>query len=443
MNKLWLIIKREYLSRVKTKSFILTTLLGPIIMVVFIAIVGLIFGYESDETREIVIIDRGDMLEHKMKDTESFFFRFSDKDYADVVAEKEQKPFDAILIIPPLKEVADRKLTIDYHSEDQLDIDGMLALQNIIRDKIRDYKIRELSLDSEQLDNLRTSITVNPEPLDPDDEEEGETGATPITSMVGAIIGGSMGFVMYFLVFINGMMVMRSVMEEKTNRIVEVMISTVKPFQLMMGKLIGVGGVGLTQILIWAILIPLIVVGANLIFGFDTGQAVDLSEASGELNTEDLEIMMAQVTAELSAVNWWLLVPCFVIFFLGGYLVYSSLFAAVGSAIGDDMAESQALTMPITIPVILALYIMFAAIRAPNSSLAVWSSIFPLFSPIVMPARLAFDPPAWQILLSIVLLLATAWGCVWVSARIYRTGILMYGKKGTFKEIWKWVRAKQ
>ncbi len=443
MNKLWLIIQREYLSRVKTKSFILTTLLGPFILGIFIVVVGLIFGYQSDETRDIVIIDEGNMLERKIKDTESFFFRFSDKTYTDIVAEKESKPFDAILVIPVLKEVADRKLVINYHSEDQLDIDGMLALQGIIGDKIRDYKIKELSLDSEQLDNLRTSITVNPEPLDPDDEEEGAAGATPITTVVGAIIGGFMGFVMYMIVFINGMMVMRSVMEEKTNRIVEVMISTVKPFQLMMGKLIGVGGVGLTQILVWAILIPLIVMGTNLFFGFDTGQAIDLSEASGELNTDDLEIMVAQVTAELRAVNWWLIVPCFVIFFLGGYLVYSSLFAAVGSAIGDDMAESQALTMPITIPVILALYIMFAAIRAPNSSLAVWSSIFPLFSPIVMPARLAFDPPAWQILLSIALLLATAWGAVWVSARIYRTGILMYGKKGSFKEIWKWIRAKQ
>lgn len=442
MNKLWLIIKREYLSRVKTKSFILTTLLGPLMLGLFIVIVGFIFSYQGDNTREIVILDEANMLDRKLKDTETFFFRFSEQNYEDVVAQKESKPFDAILVIPALREVESRKLTIDYHSEDQLDLDGIVALQGIVRDKIRDFKIRELALDAEQLENLRTSITINPEPLDPNEEEKAG-GATPITSIVGAIIGGFMGFIMYMMVFMNGMMVMRSVMEEKMNRIVEVMISSVKPFTLMMGKIIGVGGVGLTQILVWAILMPLIVFGANMIFGFDTSQAMDLSDASAELNTEDLEVMVGQVTAELKAVNWWLIVPCFILFFLGGFIIYSSLFAAVGSAIGDDLAESQALTLPITIPVILALYIMIAALRSPDSSMAVWSSIFPLFSPIVMPARLAFNPPAWQILLSLALLIATAWGAVWVSARIYRTGILMYGKKGSFKEIWKWMTAKQ
>ncbi|MBX2816366.1 MAG: ABC transporter permease, partial [Saprospiraceae bacterium] len=334
-------------------------------------------------------------------------------------------------------------LIVDYHADSQLDLDNMVSLQNIIRDKVRDYKIKELRLDASQLDNLRTNITINPEPLDPNDKESDTSKATPITSVVGAIIGGFMGFIMYLMVFVNGVMVMRSVMEEKMNRIVEVMISSVKPFTLLMGKIIGVGGVGLTQILVWAILIPLIYMGANLFFGFDSGAAADLTEVSAELNTEDLEIMVAQVTQELKAVNWWLIIPSFIIFFLGGYVIYSSLFAAVGSAIGDDLAESNALTMPITIPVIIAFYIMIVALRSPNSTMAIWASIFPFFSPIVMPARLAFNPPAWQLLLSMALLLATAWGCVWVSARIYRTGILMYGKKGSFKEIWKWMTAKQ
>ena len=247
---------------------------------------------------------------------------------------------------------------------------------------------------------------------------------------------------MYMIVFINGMMVMRSVMEEKMNRVVEVMISSVRPFYLMMGKIIGVGGVGLTQIVIWAILIPLIAMGANLIFGFDTQQVV-LDGSAVDIDPDDIQAMAAQIMAELRAVNWWLIVPCFIVFFFGGYIVYASLFAGIGSAIGDDLAESQALTLPLTIPVILALYIMFAALRVPNSSLAIWASIFPFFSPIVMPARLAFSPPAWQIILSIVLLIAAAVFCVWISGRIYRTGILMYGKKGTFKEIWKWMTAKQ
>jgi ABC-2 type transport system permease protein len=166
------------------------------------------------------------------------------------------------------------------------------------------------------------------------------------------------------------------------------------------------------------------------------------ASASEMIDPEEIEIMVTQIMVELKAVNWWLIVPCFIIFFFGGYVIYASLFAGVGSAIGDDLAESQALTLPLTIPVIIALYIMFAALRVPNSTLAVWSSIFPLFSPIVMPARLAFDPPVWQIVLSIAVLVAAAIFCVWISSRIYRTGILMYGKKGSFKEIWKWMVSK-
>jgi ABC-2 type transport system permease protein len=207
----------------------------------------------------------------------------------------------------------------------------------------------------------------------------------------------------------------------------------------MMGKIVGVGAVGLTQIVIWLILLPLITIGGSMLFGFDTQQNMLDASVTEAMNPEEVEIMVAQVMSELKAVNWWLLVPCFIVFFFGGYIIYASLFAGVGSAIGDDMAESQALTLPLTIPVIIALYIMFAALRVPNSSLAVWASIFPFFSPIVMPARLAFSPPAWQIGLSIALLVVTAIFCVWISGRIYRTGILMYGKKGSFKEIWQWM----
>ena len=442
MEKLWLIIKREYLTRVTKRSFILTTLLAPIAIGLFLVVVGLIMSYQGDDSKEIVIVDEGNMLERKIRDQRNMYFRFSDQSLEDILANRLEAPFDAVLIIPPLRDVERTRHTIFYHTDDQLDIDGMIALQNIIEDKIRDYKIRTLNLDADQLAQLNTQITLDPEPLQETGDTDGqESNPSPITSVVAAALGGLMGFVMYMIVFINGMMVMRSVMEEKTNRIVEVMISSVRPFYLMMGKILGVGGVGLTQLLVWAILIPLVAGGANLLFGFDSQQMV-LDGAPTELATEDIEVIISQVSTELRNLNWWLIVPCFVFFFLGGYIVYASLFAGIGSAIGDDQAESQALTLPITIPVILALYIMFVAIRVPNSSLAVWASIFPLFSPIVMPARLAFGPPAWQIILSLVLLALAAILCVWISGRIYRIGILMYGKKGSFKEIWKWVRSK-
>ena len=439
-----MIIKREYLVRVKKKSFILTTLLAPLAIALLIVVVGLIFSYQGDDSQEIVIIDKGDMLDGKIRDRRNFYFRFTDRSLDDLIENRETEPFDGILVIPPLEDVMSKKLTVYYYADDNLDLDASDALQRAIRDKIRDYKIKEMNLDAAQLDHLSTQITVDPEPLF--QEEEGDSdqsdNPSPFTTVIAALIGGAMGFVMYMIVFINGMMVMRSVMEEKMNRVVEVMISSVRPFYLMMGKIIGVGGVGLTQIVIWAILIPLIAMGANLVFGFDT-QQVMLDSSPAELDPDDLEAMAAQVIAELKAVNWWLILPCFILFFFGGYIIYASLFAGIGSAIGDDLAESQALTLPLTIPVILALYIMFAALRVPNSSLAIWASIFPFFSPIVMPARLAFGPPAWQIVLSIILLIGAAVFCVWISGRIYRTGILMYGKKGTFKEIWKWMTTRQ
>lgn len=290
-----------------------------------------------------------------------------------------------------------------------------------------------MDLKKEDLKNLDTKVRIEPKPI----IETGED-ATHLTSVIAAAIGGFMGFVMYMTVFIYGMMVMRSVMEEKTNRIVEIMISSVKPFQLMLGKIIGVGGVGLTQVAIWAILIP-IITGIGMLFFNVEPPAADVTAGMPAMDPEDAQVLAMQVMEEFKAQNWWLIVPLFMVFFLGGYLLYSSLFAAVGSAMSDDYGESQALTIPITIPVILAFYIMIVAIRSPDSNLAVFSSIFPLFSPIVMPARLAFDPPVWQIVLSVAVLIASAIGFIWITARIYRVGILMYGKKVSLKELGKWI----
>lgn len=442
MQKLWLIIKREYLTRVKKKSFILTTLLAPLAIALFMIIVGLIFSYEGDDAKSIVIIDRSEVFGKKLKDQRNFYFTFTDKSLEDL-AQQDEKDFDGILLVPPLEEVTTNKHTVYYYSDQQLDLDGSESLQRVVRDKLRDYKIDKLRLDPALLDKLDTQVTLDPEPLTKTDGEDPDTdNPSPFTTVIAAAIGGIMGFAMYMIVFINGVMVMRSVMEEKMNRVVEVMISSVKPFKLMMGKIVGVGGVGLTQILIWMILIPLIMMGANLLFGFDTQQSMLESSANTTMSVEEMEAIVPQIMAELHNINWWLIIPCFIVFFFGGYIIYASLFAGVGSAIGDDMAESQALTLPLTIPVIIALYIMFAALRVPNSTLAVWSSLFPLFSPIVMPARLAFDPPAWQIILSIVLLIGAAIFSVWISGRIYRVGILMYGKKSSFKEIWKWLISK-
>jgi len=436
MKKLWLIVQREYMTRVKKRSFILGTLLTPIAFGVFFIVVGWIFSYESDEAKTIAIVDRGNILEKKISDTKNLYFQFPNKSLDDLKEQVKEENFDGVLVIPEIKDIYLTDQTVYYYSEKPPSPDIERFIEKRIEKSIKEYKIAALNLEEKQIEALRSNVSVDPEPLDPSQDN-----ASQMTTAVGAGLGMMMGMIMYMVMFIYGMMVMRSVMEEKTTRIVEVMISSVKPFQLMLGKIIGVGGVGLTQLLIWAILIPLISIGVNLVFGFDANALQDMQDgaAAAQVNPDDLEAMVAMAMDELTSQNWWLILPLFIFYFLGGYFLYSSLFAAVGSAIGDDMGEAQSLTLPITIPVILALYIMIAAVQAPDSSLAVWSSIFPFFSPIVMPARLAFDPPMWQIGLSMIILVATVVFFIWLAARIYRVGILMYGKKVTLKELGKWM----
>ena len=434
MNKLFLIIKREYLTRVTRRSFILATILTPLAFAIFFIVVGFIFTYESDDSKRIAIIDESNMLEKRIKDENNLYFKFVDAKLDILKRDFDQFDYDGILVIPPIKNILDTEHTIFYYSDNQPTLDIETLIRSRVASSVRDYKIKELKLQKEQLNAINTKISLEPEPI----EESGED-ASKFTGAIAAFIGGAMGMIMYMTVFIYGMMVMRSVMEEKTNRIVEVMISSVRPFTLMLGKIIGVGAVGLTQVAIWAILIPSIIFIVNIVFGFDTSATMDMPTGTPEIDPEDAQAMAAQILHELRTQDWWMIFPLFILYFLGGYFLYSSLFAAVGSAMGDDLGEGQALTIPITIPVLLAFYIMFVAIQAPNSSLAIFASIFPLFSPIVMPARLAFGPPIWEVALSMALLIATSIFFVWLSGRIYRVGILMYGKKVNLREISKWI----
>ncbi|MCB0661417.1 MAG: ABC transporter permease [Saprospiraceae bacterium] len=434
MQKLWLIIRREYLTRVRKKSFILGTLLTPILLGVFFMVVGLIFSYEGDESKTIAIIDEGNILEKKISDTKNLYFQFPNKDLQTLKTAVENGEFDGILVIPKLSDLYVKDQTVYYYSHKPPSVEIESVIEKRIERSIRDYKIASLALDKTEIDALNTNVSIDPEPL-----KDTDTNASKMTSAIGAMLGMFMGLIMYTVMFVYGMMVMRSVMEEKTTRIVEVMISSVKPFQLMLGKIIGVGAVGLTQILIWAILIPAITIPINMIFGFNTTDMGGMEGAAAQVDPDDMQAMVSMAITELENMNWWLILPLFVIYFLGGYFLYSSMFAAVGSAIGDDMGEGQSLTLPITIPVVLALYIMIASLESPDSSLAVWSSIFPLFSPVVMPARLAFDPPMWQILLSVAVLIGTVILFVWLAGRIYRVGILLYGKKASFPELVKWI----
>lgn len=440
MNKLWLIIKREYLTRVRKKSFIIATLLTPVAFAVLFAVVGLIFSYEDDVSLKLAVFDEIGALKRSNGANDKIRFIYPNNTFEKVRDNFDNEGYDGILVIPEMKNLSSNRHIVYFYANDQMSLEVKLNIENKLSSSIRDFKIDSFGLNKEELKSLKTTVSIDPQPIKSGDEDK-----SSMTGAIAAGIGGVMGMIMYMTVFIYGMMVMRSVMEEKVSRIVEVMISSVKPFQLMMGKIIGVGAVGLTQVAIWAILIPIFAYIASFFLGVDPTSMENIPGGMNGANMENLdEIGMNPnvLLQELAGQNWLLIVPLFVIYFLGGYFLYASMFAAVGSAMSDDMGEGQALTIPITIPVVLAFYIMIVAVKAPNSTLAIWASIFPLFSPIVMPARLAFDPPFWQIALSIIVLIATSIFFVWLSARIYRVGILMYGKKITFKEIGKWMFAR-
>lgn len=434
MKQLKLIISREYWTRVRRKSFIIATLVTPLALGVFTVIVSYILQYESEEVVRIAVVDEGNIFNTGIADEEFVYFKKVDTDVEILKQNFEQMDYQGILVTPSKGQLQQSKYAVEYYTDQKLTLDLEPILVDRVKTALRKQKIKTLELDESTLDALNVKVDIAPKAVNP----QADIG-TPLAGKIAAMIGMAMAFVMYITVFVYGMMVMRSVMEEKTNRIVEVMISSVKPFPLMLGKIIGVGFVGLTQILAWAIMVPIILLVVNLIFGFDPNAASSMAAPPPELEGVDPQLLVAQISTELASFNWWIILPLFLIYFLGGYFMYAALFAAVGSAMGDDLGEGQSLTIPITIPVILAFYITIAAIQSPNSGLAVWASMFPLFSPIVMPARLAFDPPVWQLITSLLVLLASCVALVWLSGRIYRVGILLYGKKVSLLEMTKWM----
>lgn len=439
MSKIGIIISREYWSRVKKRQFLLITFGAPILLAALFFVIGWIFSYSSNEQKTFLISDPGNILNEEFQPNSSMDGVFSDLPKEKLFDLREKEGYDGILIVPEPDSSYIERLKVKYYAPERLNIDVDASISSYLRQRVKDWKMDALDIDRELLSRLETKVSISSSTkLNLDEDEEIDEGSS-IAPYVASAIGFIIAFLIYFMVFVNGMMIMRSVMEEKVNRIVEIMISTVRPFQLMMGKLIGVGAVGVTQIVSWMVLIPIITVVISLVFGLslsDQGPTAEQMAAAESLDTS----MIQNVIQELLSYNWWLIGISFILYYVGGYLLYSSLFGAMGAMMGDDLGESNSLSIIVTIPVVLALYIGIVAAQSPNSPLAVYSSIFPLFSPIVMPCRLAYDPPMWQVGLSIVLLFAATYGIVLLSAKIYRVGILMYGKKADLKEIVKWMR---
>jgi ABC-2 type transport system permease protein len=428
MNKIWLVMKREYVTRVRNKTFLLSTILLPLVMVLFIT-GAVFFAARPEGKKKIAVIDKKGNLENFLKgDTSKMIFDFNSG--ADT-SNFAQKGFDGLLY------------SVDSTGQHFL-LKTQKAASNETMDRLRDRlsnayvsgKLLEKNITVSQIDSINKASSSY-YTVDNTDEKNKN-----VNSSVNAGIGFASGIIIYITMFIFGAMVMRGVMEEKTTRIAEVIISSVKPFQLMMGKILGIGAVGLTQMLLWIILIFLISTAAFTFLPSDVLEQVKNIQSNPGMMTSNpgQYSAAAKGIANLTNLNWPLILSCFLFYFLGGYLFYSSLFAAVGSVVNEDPQEAQSLMFPIIMPIIFAFIIMSSNIDKPDSPVMVWASIIPFTSPIVMMGRLASSPPFWQIAVSMLSLVAGFILTTWLAGKIYRTGILLYGKKPSWKEMIKWVR---
>lgn len=441
MNKILLIIQREYITRVSNKRFLLMTILMPLIFVAFIA-GSAYFAASSQEESQIAVVNGPEFLKENIKsDTGNVVFSFFNGNDSSMF--KGQK-FDALLY----PEIVGDSLVAELHSSEQVGFETSRyverqlskSLENIL---LQNKGIRKAALDSisdtsEKLVVLKSMVT----------DEEGESKESNAGLAYG--IGFGSGFLIYMTMFIFGSMVMRGVVEEKTNRIAEVIVSSCKPFELMMGKIVGIAGVGLTQLLLW---IALIFALSSSLSAFIPSESVQeyqnmqenptVAAAQGS-NSAAFKILEAKDEL-IAGANWLTIIACFLFYFLGGYLFYASLFAAVGSVINEDPQEAQQLMLPISMPIIFAFIILGGVLDNPGSNLAVWTSIIPFTSPIIMMGRIPFGVPNtvpyWQLGLSMLSLIGGFVLTTWFAAKVYRTGILMYGKKATWKEMIRWVFA--
>lgn len=429
MNKILLIIQREYLTRVRKRSFLLTTILVPIVIIGFYAAIIAVAVSDTSEQEKIAVIDEANLFEGKIdaEKKESVTYELITNEKAESFKKKyKDKGYSALLYIPTFD--INKPTNIQLHSKSAVS----LNIKNKIEDRV-DKAIERRRLANENIDLQRyESINSNVDIVNTLDSSDGEKKSV---EGVAYAVAFAAGILIYMILLIYGSMVMRGVMEEKTNRISEVVISSVKPFQLMMGKIIGIGAVGITQFLIWIILIGLLQFTIPLLFPSLAGQ-IPQTGAEGIPMANEANII-SKITEGLHSIPMGLLLFCFLFYFLGGYLMYASLFAAIGS-VSEDQQEAQQLVFPVMMPIILGFVMLTKAIQDPNSGLALFGSLFPLTSPIVMLGRIPFGVPWSELLLSMVLLVLFFLFCTWLAGRIYRTGILMYGKKGSWKEMMKW-----
>jgi ABC-2 type transport system permease protein len=463
MNKIFLIIKREYLTRVRKRSFIIMTVLGPVLMATMF-VLPVYLATQQVETRQIQVIDETGWFASKLESTENYRFIPIDMDLDAAKEALMKSEGDALLYIPMTRISVPDKAVI--YSDNPLTLNLKGYISNIMNREIEKHKLaaeirkevlhispenesdtvtsKEELLSESILRNIKSDVTLTSIKLTEEGtEEKSYTEAYMVAGMIFSIL-------IYMFIFIFGAQVMRGVIEEKTNRIVEVIVSSVKPFQLMMGKIIGVAMVGLTQFLLWILFTSIIIAGIQAAFpekfsikdtrtSIATSQSAQLPETAN-IDADDSSDTNVVLEA-ISTINFPLLISAFIFFFIGGYLLYGALFAAIGSAV-DNETDTQQFMLPITIPLIFSIMVAQSIINDPHGPLSFWLSMIPFTSPVIMMVRIPFGVPVWQVVTSITLLVAGFLFTTWIASRIYRTGILMYGKKVNYRELWKWMRYK-
>ena len=450
------VIAREYLTKVKKKSFLLTTFLVPILMAAAIVVMVLIMSQEGERKQNVAVIDQsGIVLPYLTDNKANTYLVFSTEDPDAFKSRLDEFKMDVLVVVSPLDTVA-RTVSVQAYARKPLGVDFSEEVARKVNDAVEAYRIDSYGIEnlSQIMEEVQSHVRVTEYNLDESGNETvSESGIYMAVSMI-------LGIFIFMFITLFGGMVMSSVIEEKSSRVVEVLISSAKATELMFGKIIGVALVALTQFLLWIVLTLVIVgvvggiIGMDKLQGMDPQQmtqmtqmtqmsGMDMSQLGVVADTTAVEAApageMSVIVTTLANIPWVTLIVSFFIFFILGYLLYASLFAAIGSAVENE-ADTQQLQLPLTIPLMVAYMIVFMAFRNPDGPVAFWGSIIPFTSPIVMLARIPYGVPMWQLILSIVLLFVTFLGCAWASAKIYKVGILMFGKKSTFKDLWKWLK---
>ncbi len=434
MNHLSLIIKREYLTKVRNRAFIIMTFLSPLIMVGLITLVTYLSQLNNDNVRVISVLDESGLFVDQLKDENGLKYeKISGTSLSEAKKQVEESENYGLLYIAKIDSIDSLVENITFYSEDSPSLVVMGEIEDAIEAEANTLKMKEAGFNPHEIRALRVRVNAKLETF-------GGEKTSKLSSGLKLVFGGLAGYLLFMFIIIYGNMIMRSVIEEKTSRIIEVIISSVKPVKLLLGKIIGTSLAGITQILAWVLLMGIFSLVISLIFGIDIGamqqqEAMAQAEAIG--GTDEI---IRNIVIEIKTLPITNLIVMFILFFLGGFLLYASLYAAVGAAV-DNETDTQQFILPLIVPLILAVYVgFFTVIDNPHGMVSQVFSFIPFTSPVVMLMRIPFGVPLWQQILSVLILFATFMGTVWFAAKIYRVGILMYGKKASYKELIKWLR---